>query len=428
VAEKPIFRETALERLSTPDRLDQGLTIVGSAGWIGLGALVALIIGGTIWAMTIRVPITVSGSGIVLEPGGMLEVTSGSRGRLISFPVQPGAEIKAGVEIGQLDQGELKTQLQTAEAELRDLKAEREQIVAFQKRKQPMLAAAGAQKRQAFEDHIKFLDMRIVQLVERDKANKDLLAKGFTSAQKVLETQLEIGQSEDQRQRDINGLRELELDETKQRVADEQELMQIELKVGSAQRKVDNLAEQLARETAVTSPYAGRVVEVKVKLGELIERGTSLFSMIPSPGQKVLGNSSEELSAVVYVPPGEGKQVKVGMPVALSLSVAPREEYGFLLGRVRYVAEAPATPEGMTYTLKNKQLVQQLSNNAAPLEVVVDLERDPSTPSGYKWSSSRGPDLRINGGTLTQADVQVRDLPLLSLIIPPLRQIWAPKS
>jgi HlyD family secretion protein len=59
---------------------------------------------------------------------------------------------------------------------------------------------------------------------------------------------------------------------------------------------------------------------------------------------------------------------------------------------------------------------------------VVDLERDPSTPSGYKWSSSRGPDLRINGGTLTQADVQVRDLPLLSLIIPPLRQIWAPKS
>src|SRR5207244_1592000 len=105
-----------------------------------------------------------------------------------------------------------------------------------------------------------------------------------------------------------------------------------------------------------------------------------------------------------------------GMPVALSPSVAPREEYGFLMGKVRYVAEAPSTPEGMAYTLKNKQLVQTLSNNAAPLEVVVELERDPATPSGYKWSSSRGPDLKINGGTLTQADVQVRDLPLLSLV------------
>jgi len=88
----------------------------------------------------------------------------------------------------------------------------------------------------------------------------------------------------------------------------------------------------------------------------------------------------------------------------------------------------PSTPEGMAYTLKNKQLVQNLSNNAAPIEVVVSLDRDPKTPSGYAWSSSRGPDLKINGGTLTQADVRVRDMPLLSLVIPPLRQLWSSKS
>ena len=54
--------------------------------------------------------------------------------------------------------------------------------------------------------------------------------------------------------------------------------------------------------------------------------------------------------------------------------------------------------------------------------------RVPSTLIRYSWSSSRGPDLKINGGTLTQADVQLRDLPLLSLVIPPLRQIWSSKS
>ena len=40
---------------------------------------------GAIWALVIRVPITVAGSGIFLEPGGLFEVTSGSRGRLINF-------------------------------------------------------------------------------------------------------------------------------------------------------------------------------------------------------------------------------------------------------------------------------------------------------------------------------------------------------
>jgi len=427
VAEKSIFREAALERLSTPDRLDQGLTIVGSSGWIGLGALVALIVGGTLWAMIIRVPITVTGSGIFLEPGGMLEVTSGNRGRLISFSVTPGAAITKGMEIAKLDQGEIRAQLATAEAELRDLRAERKQIVEFQARKGPMLSAASAQKRQSFVEHVKFLNGRIEQLVERDKANRDLLARGFTAAQKVLDTQLEIGQAEEQVQRDQNGLRELDLDETKQRVADEQELLQIDIKLGTAQRKVENLADQLARETSVTSPYAGRVVELKVKLGEIIERGTSMFTLIPleATGHE---SRSEELTAVVYVPPGEGKQIKIGMPVALSPSTAKRDEFGFMMGKVRWVAEAPSTPEGMTYTLKNKQLVQTLSNNAAPLEVVVELERDPNTPSGYRWSSSRGPNIKINGGTLTQADVQVRELPLLSLVIPPLRQLWGPAT
>ena len=426
MAEKSVFRETALERLSTPDRLDQGLTIVGSAGWTGLAALGALIVGGAIWAVIIQVPITISGSGIFLEPGGMLEVVSGSRGRLINFPVVPGDAITTGTEIAKLDQGELKSQLATAEAELRDLKAEREQIVDFQSRKGPMLEAAGSQKRQSYQEHIKFLEARLLQLVERDKANRDLLAKGFTSSQKVLDTQLEIGQAEDQRQRDENGLRELALDETKQRVGDEQERMQIDIKIGAAQRKVENLADQLSRETSVTSPYAGRVVELKVKLGEIIERGSSMFTLIPA--EALSGNSNTELTAVIYVPPGEGKQIKVGMAVALSPSTAKRDEFGFLLGKVRWIAEAPSTPEGMAYTLKNKQLVQNLSNNAAPIEVVVTLERDPSTPSGYKWSSSRGPNIKINGGTLVQADVTVREMPLLALVIPPLRQLWAPKT
>ena len=64
--EKSIFREAALERLSTPDRLDQGLVIVNSAGGIALAALLVCIVAGPIWAATIRVPIMVSGQGITV--------------------------------------------------------------------------------------------------------------------------------------------------------------------------------------------------------------------------------------------------------------------------------------------------------------------------------------------------------------------------
>ena len=141
-----------------------------------------------------------------------------------------------------------------------------------------------------------------------------------------------------------------------------------------------------------------------------------------------LPGEADDLLGVIFVPAGEGKKIQPGMPVELSPSTAKRDEFGFLMGRVRSVAELPSTPEGMMRTLQNKQMVQTLSNNAAPIEVVVDLERDSSTPSGYRWSSSRGPPIKINNGTLGEADVEVSSLPLLSLIIPPLRQFLGSKS
>jgi HlyD family secretion protein len=109
--------------------------------------------------------------------------------------------------------------------------------------------------------------------------------------------------------------------------------------------------------------------------------------------------------------------------VQVAVSTARREEFGFVIGRVRLVADIPSTAEGMQRALKNKQLVQSLSNNAAPFEVLIDLHADPSTPSGYRWSSSRGPNLTLNGGTLVSADIEVSNVPILALAIPQVRQL-----
>jgi HlyD family secretion protein len=99
-----------------------------------------------------------------------------------------------------------------------------------------------------------------------------------------------------------------------------------------------------------------------------------------------------------------------------------REEFGFIKGRVRAAAEIPSTAEGMNRTLKNRQMVQALTKEGAPYELIVDLIADASTPSGYRWSSSRGPETRVDGGTVATAEIEVQSLPVLSLVVPPLRQ------
>jgi len=93
-----------------------------------------------------------------------------------------------------------------------------------------------------------------------------------------------------------------------------------------------------------------------------------------------------------------------------------------MLGRVTYVSDFPATSRGMRRVLKNDKLITGLAGSDAPYEVHADLLVDASTASKYKWSSSQGPPLRIQSGTLAVAHVTVASRRPIELVVPLLRE------
>jgi len=407
------------------------LTVVGSASWALLGGLTVLVIGGLIWSVLVVVPVTVKGEGILLSPGGVLDVTSDTPGRVTQFLVQAGEGISAGQIVARLDQPSLRQDLATAEGELKDAQDERRRVADFQQNKAAAQAIALAQKRQALNDNIITLANNIALLEQRGKVEDDLLVKGLITQDKVLQGKIDLGRQNEELARDRTSLKDIDNEEIKTRADNQHEPLNIELKIATAQRKANGLADRYRLESAVVSPYEGTVAEVQVNPGELVERGTSLFTLVP----KDAANKSDKvdnppdgaaigpLVAVLYVAPTFGKQVRPGDVVQVAVSTARREEFGFIVGRVRTVAEIPSTVEGMERVLKNKQLVQTMSKNAAPFEIETELFADPTTKSGYRWSSSRGPNLKINSGTLITAEIEVRDLPILSLVIPQTRTL-----
>lgn len=92
-----------------------------------------------------------------------------------------------------------------------------------------------------------------------------------------------------------------------------------------------------------------------------------------------------------------------------------------MLGKVKTVAKFPSTAPGMMRIFNNDKLVQQLAAGAAPIAVLADLIPSASTPSGYKWSSPRGPDTEVESGTLCSATITVRQQRPITLVIPMLR-------
>ena len=162
-------------------------------------------------------------------------------------------------------------------------------------------------------------------------------------------------------------------------------------------------------ETDVVSLFDGRVDEILIEKGVLLERGQSVA---------VIKERYEPLQAFVFVPGEQGKQLKKGMQVHVLPSTVKAEEHGFIQGEVTSVSKFPVTEVGMYLLLENQSLVDELRTGSNQYRVDIKLLKDPSTPSGFKWSSSQGPPFSITRGTLCTATFVLGEERPVNLVLP----------
>jgi hypothetical protein len=112
-----------------------------------------------------------------------------------------------------------------------------------------------------------------------------------------------------------------------------------------------------------------------------------------------------EFEAVLYVSIADGKRIRPGMTAKISPSTVRREEFGMLKATVSSVDQLPSTQSEMLAVLQNDALVQSLSSSGSIIEVRLNLVKDPTTPSGYQWTSAQGPPAIIWAGTLCEGSV-----------------------
>ena len=149
--------------------------------------------------------------------------------------------------------------------------------------------------------------------------------------------------------------------------------------------------------------------EILIEEGRFLERGQQVA---------VIKRGNEPLQAFVFVPGEQGKQLKKGTPVHVLPSTVKAEEFGFIQGEVTSVSKFPVTEVEMFLLLENQSLVDVLSTGGDQHRVDVKLLRDPSTPSGFEWSSSQGPPFAITRGTLCTANFVLGEERPFNLVLP----------
>lgn len=408
-----IFRKVALERLSSPEQLDQLMQVTNPRGWLALWAMVAVAAGALAWGIFGAIPTEAVGEGILIRRGGVSDLVATGSGQVEQMLVNVGDEVKKGQVVAQIRQEGITRQVEETKARIASLEEEYQDLLRYADEQKRLSTRNRAQEKANLERTVATLERELGLLEERLANEKLLLADGLVTKQTVLLTEQQLNANRDrlaQTRLDLSGL------DLKQLEAGQQLEQQIEARRASRRDldlKLRELEASLVESNAVISPYEGRVLELMADRGDLVNPGTAILSM------EVV---SEELMAVLFVPASSGKQVKPGLVARISPSNVKREEYGFILGKVVWSAEFPSTSRGMLRLLANQELVNKLMKEGPPIQIDVALERDPATPTGFKWSSSRGPELEISSGTLAVGSVIVREERPISLVIPKLRK------
>lgn len=87
-----IFRKKSLERLVSPDSLDDYIKVSGPSVWVVSAALFLLLILAVLWCCFGRIPVTATGTGIRLEAGTFCFIKASD-----GAAVKPGMQVRLTV-------------------------------------------------------------------------------------------------------------------------------------------------------------------------------------------------------------------------------------------------------------------------------------------------------------------------------------------
>src|SRR5215212_3078392 len=99
-----MFRERALQRVSSPQQLDRAVRATRPLHWLGLAVLMAVVVATVVWASVTELPTTVTADGEYLPMDGLNDIRAPAAGTvtyLLSLEV--GTTVAAGDAVGAVD-------------------------------------------------------------------------------------------------------------------------------------------------------------------------------------------------------------------------------------------------------------------------------------------------------------------------------------
>jgi HlyD family secretion protein len=407
-----MFRQAALAKLASPEQLDTVMQVTTPKGWIALTGVLVLMCAAAGWGFFGRTAERVSGAGILLPEGGIFGIESHGGGIITDVLVNVSDDVKEGQVVLRVSQIEVAQEIKQNETLLADLRGNRLRAIQHIQRNRDAELRSFAEERQrlvkssvAVRNQIGFLEGRL-------EAQTELAERGLITRDQVQKAAQELEGERGMLMANQAQAAQLDAREASLRNQVEQSVFGLDQEIARTQRQLDLVRLRHAQATEVVSPVTGKVVNRLVDPGQEIRAGQAVL---------YIELADEPLQGIGFIPL-QGARLRPGLIARMSPEGISWEEHGYMLGVVVSVMQGPANPEAMNRMLKNQNLISQFTASGSVYEVKVRLLKDPSTPSGFKWTTRMGPPIKIGSGTLLRMQIAVQEKRPIELVMPAARK------
>nr|UXE45382.1 hypothetical protein Hi04_10k_c4711_00028 [uncultured bacterium] len=359
-----VFRKAAIERVSSPEQLDVLMQVTSPVGWLALATMAVVLLLAFAWSVFGSIPDLVEARGVLMRGERLFEVQASMAGTVQRLDVRPGAVLGA------------------------------DDVVAVIRRDQ-----AGLEERRAdelaltrTESLLQAKEGELATARQQRATQEELIQRGLSARNTIFEF--------------------------------DRNLNVVQGEINTLERDIEQLKSRQLTTAEVTVNTAGRVVQVLKNVGDRVRENEPLLRMeqAVAPGGSN-GFCGGKVHAILYVPTQLAAKVRSGDLARVSPADVKREEYGYIVGRVEWVATYAASSDDMREKLKNDQLVTAFGSGGPVYEARVCLDSDASNDrNGFKWSSGKGPVQVIEPGAPCSASMVVDERRPYTYVIPALRR------
>nr|WP_321462921.1 NHLP bacteriocin system secretion protein [uncultured Cohaesibacter sp.] len=411
-----LFRKEALAAASKIETVPEAMRVTGSAIRIS-SILIALAIVLSIgWAMVVRVPIHVSGFGLLVAEDGVLisSAPSTSSGYVAKILVRKNQTVSQGTLLATLRLTDREAELHKQERELTLLKSSKKDREAILKSQTALKLATAEDGVAAQKERIRYLTSKRDWLLDRQKTLTGLHDKGIISQETLANAHLTADASEDALASAKSELIQQQTEIQTIKFAQANEILENKLEIERQEADLMATREAISKDSEITADITGEVVRINTHPGKLVSTGETLFEITP--------RTEGALKAVAFVPMDEGKRLKLDDRVLLTPSSLPSAMHAQMIGSVAEISPLPISKEALRQTVGDDGLIEMITAHGAVFEVWIDLPVSQNTGNGYLWTSNEASDLTISSGTSFSASITVEQRPLLALAIPALKR------